>query len=209
MAALVKNQDETRLKAIMSKTLAAAIALALPLVVGGMILGHPLIEMVFGDAYTPSVLSFQILLMTTLLVFPTGIIDNLIFAYDRQKIFIIAASAGGLGNVFFNFLLIPRYGIAGASVATILAQLLSSGYIWRQAKKVRGFSVPADLKKVALATIVMGAATTLLYVTHTHVMVTLLVSVVVYVISLYFLKEPLLRELKITLKSGASVLPQA
>jgi O-antigen/teichoic acid export membrane protein len=47
---------------------------------------------------------------------------------------------GAITNVLFNFILIPRYGIEGAAVATLLTQMLANLVFPSFFKDTRGFS---------------------------------------------------------------------
>ena len=78
---------------------------------------------------------------TILIVYPSTLIGNAIFAYDQQKSFITFVLTAAIGNVVFNFLLIPPLGIEGAAISTIFTQLITNALIWRKAKKITGFCV--------------------------------------------------------------------
>jgi len=60
------------------------------------------------------------------------ILGNAIFAYDQQKNFVGIVGVAVFGNILFNILLIPVYGIEGAAISTILTQLATNSLIWRK-----------------------------------------------------------------------------
>ena len=96
---------------------------ALPIGVGGVFLAHPIIHLLFGPAYTNSVLVFQILSCSAVLVILRGTYRQALSAAGMPHVDLrCAAMSTGL-NLSLNLLLIPYYGIVGAAVATLLAEL--------------------------------------------------------------------------------------
>ena len=121
---------------------------------------------------------------------------NAIFAYDHQKSLIICSAIAGLGNVLFDLLLIPHWGMAGSAIATLFAQILSNSYLWYAMKKLNRFQVSHRIKKIAFAGIVMAAVTTFFFVAHYNLIVNIIISGVIYLGILLLLKEPVFSEMK-------------
>lgn len=149
MARFAKNDPE-KAKALLEKSVALTIIIALPVTLLGIILANPIINLLFGQEYISSVLTFQILMYTVLIVYPTTLIGNAVFAYDQQRHFVFFVAIAALSNVFFNALLIPRWGIEGAAAATIFSQLITNGLIWRKMKTINQFKVLPQIKNFLL-----------------------------------------------------------
>ena len=96
------------------------------------------VETLFGKEYLPAVSALQILMATLLVVYPSTLLGNAIFAYDHQKSFVWLVLAAIFGNIFFNILLIPNWGIEGAAVSTLITQLIINTLIWLKIKKIGG-----------------------------------------------------------------------
>jgi O-antigen/teichoic acid export membrane protein len=190
------NKDNERFRIVFEKAMAAVLLVALPLVAGGLILSHDIIRIIFGVDYLPAVPVFQILLLTVLLVFPGSLIGNANFCYDKQKKLINYFLLGGIGNVVFNFLLIPVWGTIGSAISTIITQIVSNGFSWWKMKQINNFYVLRHLTKIIPATILMGLAAWGLNVLGINFFINLLISMLVYVGLLYLLKEPLISEVK-------------
>jgi O-antigen/teichoic acid export membrane protein len=139
----------TLAKSILEKSVALTIIVALPIALIGVVFGAPIIELLFGVEYIPSILTFQILMVTILIVYPSSLIGHAIFAYDQQKHFIKYVAVSAVGNVLFNLALIPVYGIEGAAVSTILTQAITNFLIWRKMKQVNQFRVLPQIKSYA------------------------------------------------------------
>ena len=96
----------------------------------------------------------------------------------------------------FDLLLIPPFGIAGSAAATLLAQALSNWYLWYAMKKINSFEVLPHLRRIITAGVLMAAATTLLFVAGTNVIVNVAICALLYFGLLYAFREPLLKEIK-------------
>jgi len=135
------------IKIILEKTVMIMLVVAIPLAALGILFAPTIIQLFFGTEYLPAILTFQILMATIIIVYPSSLISNAIFAYDRQKSFIVFVAIAAIGNIVFNFLFIPLYGIEGAAISTILVQLITNSLIWAKMKKINGFSIWPQLKK--------------------------------------------------------------
>ena len=131
----------------LEKIVTLVLLFALPIVLGGIILANPLIKLFFGAEYLPAVLTFQMLMLTVLVVYPASILGHAIFAYNQQNQFIAFTATAVIGNVIFNFLLIPTFGIEGAAASTILTQLAANYLIWRKMKKLNNLAIWPQVKK--------------------------------------------------------------
>jgi O-antigen/teichoic acid export membrane protein len=191
--AIFKNETE-KIRSLLEKSLQSVLLLALPLTLGGIILAGPLIALFFGSEYMGATLAFQLLLITVLFIFPGNIFGNAIFSYDKQVRLLWTTGLAALANVGFDLLLIPRYGISGSAVATVISQVIVNVLNWRILYECIPFSFVGKLKKVFLATIVMSAVTLLLTILHTHVLITLGVSIIVYGGLLLLLRESLVSD---------------
>jgi len=100
------------------------IILAIPIVVGGIVLGPRIIDFIYDPSYFPSILAFQILILmagTSFLCSPFGQI--LVVANQQKKLLWITLS-GAIVNVILNLILIPRYSLYGAAAATVATSVL-------------------------------------------------------------------------------------
>jgi len=118
-----------------------------------------------------------------------------LFAYNRQKLLILYAALGGGLNVLLDLVFIPRWGITGSAVATLLAQLASNWYLWRAINKLDNFSVLPKLKKIIIATCGMAILILALNYIGLHVLSIIVLAVVFYLAVLLVLREPFLEEI--------------
>ena len=100
------------------------ILLALPLVVGGMLLAPKIIYSFYSLDFAPSILAFQILILTAGIIFLyRPFYDAMIVLNQQTKTFWITI-VGALTNVILNLILIPKYSLYGAAIATLITNFL-------------------------------------------------------------------------------------
>ena len=196
------NKDTVRTRNIMERAMTMVFFVALPLATGGIVLGNPIMRIVFGSEYMPGALTFQILMATILFVFPGTLIGNYILGHDRQGEVAKFVGFASLGNIIFNYLFIIPFGIAGAAAATIVVQIFYITFMWRFAKHMEDFHTFKHLKKIGLATLAMGIIAYVMNSAGIHVLITIPVSGLFYLGTLMALKEPVLIEALATLRSA-------
>lgn len=177
---------------ILEKAVSMSLFIAIPLSLGGIILADQIIGLLFGLEYLAATSSFQILMLTIIIIFPSVIVSNSILAHEQQKHFIAFSMIGAIGNIVFNFLLIPYFGIAGASASTVLTQLVSNYFIWNKMQSINHFSVLPNIKKILFAGILMAISTLFIKYIGAPLLVNILISAGVYFLILRLQKERLL-----------------
>lgn len=195
LSRLAKN-DRAKFRAALEQTLSMVFFASIPLSLGGIILGTPIMKLLFGAPYTPGGLSLEILMATLLFDFAATIVINALFAYDHQRSMVISAAIAGTLNVALDLLLIPPFGITGSAVATLVAQALNNWYLWHAMKKVNYFAVTTRLRKIIVAGAVMAASTVLFAALGVELIVNIALSGAIYFLILRALREPLLIEVK-------------
>lgn len=199
---LVVQKKDAEVGTVTEKGITSTLLLAIPLAVGGAVLAKPIISFLYGNEYLPAVSSFQILITTLLIYFPSVLLPNLILAYDKQKKVVPFVAAGSLSNVILNALLIPPFGIVGSSIATFFAQLTSNLPIWLLVRKIVFFKVLRNLKKIIVAVLAMAAANFIFNRLGFHILINIAASGIIYFGALYLFKEKLIME-------GLSILKRA
>jgi len=195
LARFAGNKEKDKIKILMEKLMTMVFFIAIPIFIGGVILGRPVIEFLYGKEYLPAAPAFQILLFTPFFIFPQMFLGNLILANDEQRRLKLPVALGSLGNIVFNAFLIPVYGIVGSAFATLIAQLLNTGLTWRIAKKINDFATFRHLKKITAGAIIMGVFSFLLNKLGLNVIINIVASSGIYFGALYLLKEKILEEI--------------
>ncbi|MCH8986869.1 flippase [Patescibacteria group bacterium] len=118
------RESKEKLQRAWNSELEIMIVLALPLVVGGMVLAPKIISSFYPLGFTPSILAFQILIGSAGLIFLYRPMYDIMIVLDQQAKTFWITMAGAAVNVVLNFVLIPRYSLYGAASATVVTYFL-------------------------------------------------------------------------------------
>jgi O-antigen/teichoic acid export membrane protein len=166
--------------------------LAIPIGVGGTFLAGPIILFLFGLEYENSIQPLQILSWSAVLVILRGTFRQALNAAGRQDLDLRCAGTAMVVNVGLNLFIIPRFGIIGAAVTTLTAEViwitLASFFFYRHVDRL---TLLPTIWQPILAALVMGGY--LWLVEPVWWMVRAASSVLVYFAILLLLGEPEVR----------------
>ncbi len=97
---------------------------AVPITVFLLVFAKKIVLVLYGDAYLPAVSALQIMVWKGVVRGIDASISQWALLKNLQRYLPIRQVWGGIINVILNFLLIPRYGISGAALATIASVVL-------------------------------------------------------------------------------------
>jgi len=124
----------SRLKRLYTLMFWVAISIALPMT----FLSDWLVTLLYGEAYRAAGRVLMINIWAGVFVFLGVASSKWFISEGLQKYFTINTSLGAVTNVFLNFLLIPKYGIYGAAIATVLSYAISAYFMNFVFKITRG-----------------------------------------------------------------------
>ena len=171
------GRDEKKFKFGFEGALWAAYSLAIPISIGG----------VDGEKIS----------LSPTFSFPAVILTGVIFTHNKQKQLAVYAAIGGISNIVLDLLVIPRYGIGGAAVVTLFAQILSNLYLWRVVRSIVKPDIVSRLKRVFVAAAAMGAAVFVFDRFDMNVILAVILGGAIYLGALLLLKEPVVQEIKL------------
>ncbi len=190
------QEERPRIRALFEKVVRITFLLALPIVVGGLVLAPSIIRFLYGSSYLPATSAFRLLLLTPLILFPGVIMSNFLLARNEQKRIAPFVIGTSVGNILFDMLLIPPYGIAGSAVATLLAQLIYNGGVYLTMRRLMPFSLTARLSIPVSSVVFMGISAIALQFFDVNVVANVIISLAIYIGLLYLLGEDLVDEFK-------------
>lgn len=123
MPSLTRTRNNTGERVrLYSQGVAHLFAGGLPIAVGGVLLAPQIIEVVFGAPYRPAILPLQILLCTL----PVSLVREVpvvaLITHGRERSVLRLTAIATATNLVLNLALIPRWGIVGAAVATLVTE---------------------------------------------------------------------------------------
>jgi O-antigen/teichoic acid export membrane protein len=104
------------------RALGGLAALGAAVAAGGSLAAPLLVEVLYGAAYEESSAPLAILFWAAPFMFVNALLTQDLIARVRQGRYALAAGGALAANLALNLLLIPRYGMSGAAVATIATE---------------------------------------------------------------------------------------
>lgn len=101
------------------------------------ILAYPIIAILFGKAYMGAITTLQIYIWAGVAVFIGSAVGQYILASNSTKIYFYTTIIGALVNISLNIILIPRMGIKGAALATLISYIIATFGIYFFSKTKR------------------------------------------------------------------------
>lgn len=105
------------------RSLKALLIISMPITVGTTILADQIVLLFFGDAFEPSILALRLLIWFLPFSYVNSVTHYVLIALNQQRYLTFAFLGGVFFNVVANILVIPTYGLAGASVVTVLSEI--------------------------------------------------------------------------------------
>lgn len=193
-----KTSSLDSLRKLLSITEKLMVTVAIPLAVGGTILANSLMDLLFGIEYTNGIIAFQILIWAVLIIcINTGYSRGLL-ACKKENWYMAGTTVPAIVNVTFNLILIPRLGITGAAIATVLAE--ASGFIVMYVgfKKVLNVPFKRYIIRPLFAAVVMGLVLLgILKWWSSNIFLLMFLGMLVYAIILYLIRGVTREEIRL------------
>ena len=90
------------------------------------LLAKPVVYILYGSAYGPTINTLRIVVWYTTFSYLGAVRDVWILAENKQRYLLVINLSGAAANVLLNAVLIPLYGIHGAAVASLATQFFTN-----------------------------------------------------------------------------------
>ncbi len=161
------------------RTVKVMAILSLPIAVGGMLISGPLIDLLYTEAYTPSGAALAILIWDVPFLMYASFCGNISTIISAEKKAAQVYAVNAVINVLMNLYAIPRFGLMGAAVTTVLTDLIGSiQFYFMLRERLHLPGITTLLLKTVLAAGLMGGAVYL--ARDLHVFVLIPMGMVVY-----------------------------
>jgi O-antigen/teichoic acid export membrane protein len=189
LSRIVGGNEKKTSNRFIENGLSCAFLLAIPIAVGGAVLGDPIVKFVYGAQYAPAILSFKILVSSVIFVFPGMLLTDVALAHNRQKTLSTLGICAATANIILNALLIPLYGIAGSALGTLIVACFYHAASWRLIRRMHNVQLGRRVIKMAGAGLAMGAYAYILNLAGGNILLNVLSSGMFYMLLLHLLKE--------------------
>lgn len=158
-----------------------------PIAIGCFILADKFILILYAGGYTGAIIAFQILALFIPIRLVSTITGTLLSSINRQGYRMFSVGISAAFNIILNLILIPYYSYIGASIATVLSELLLYClflfYIGRYYKTI---NVNRTFTKPLIASIIM--AMTIYPIKNLNTFIIIGLATIIYFLFLFLLK---------------------
>jgi O-antigen/teichoic acid export membrane protein len=177
------------LRFIYERSFKYMLILGVPIGVGTTILASKIILLIFGVGYVNSTIALQILVWSMVFIFVNGVFGQLFYSVNKQLAATCIIIGSALLNVVLNVILIPRYSLTGASIATVITMSIGFliNYIW-SSRIGYGISVKNTtgiIIRVLIASAVMGLP--VYYFNNFYILAMVPLAALLYFVVLYII----------------------
>lgn len=161
--------------------------LIIPIAVGTTLLSKPIISLIYGESFLPSVPVLSILIWSEIFVFYGLIHYEILISVNKQRLYLLFTGTGAVVNIVLNLILIPIYGIIGAGIATLISYILSAGLIvGHLLPAVRRYNVVGcqSMLKPLAASVIMGAY---VYYVRPHLALAIIGGAIIFILTMLFI----------------------
>lgn len=181
MSKLFKN-DRDMLTLSFNKSVKYLSLVTIPLAIATLFYAGDIVYLCYGKKFLAADNVLKILIWTVCFLFINGAASLVLNAshkeYSVTKIYSMAA----IFNIVLNFILIPNYSVYGASVATVLSEvliLILELHMLNKINQLPDKQLVFDLAKIMVASVIMGVV---LYVLGLNVFIAIPVGIIVYLV---------------------------
>ncbi|MCM3763518.1 flippase [Neobacillus niacini] len=198
LAFYLNENRESEFDELIKKSLNFVLLLSIPAVIGLSLLSRPIILIFSGEAYLPALIPMQILAPIILLTSISNLTGmQILVPSNRERLLVISVTASAITNFVLNLFFIPKYGVIGASIATLVAEILAMSlqiYFLREyfkGKKLFGYVYQYLIAGLCMAGVVWGVIQ-FVQGTFLQVLISVAAGAVTYGLICLLFKNPLL-----------------
>ncbi len=192
------KESKEKLQKIWNFQLGIMILLAVPLVIGGIILAPKIIDFIYAPSFFPTgketILAFQILIIMIGILFLCVPLGQVLVASNQQKKTLWVSLSGAMINIILNLILIPKFSLYGAAIATVITYTLIFLLYLRLTSKftlVRPLNLKIFLTFLGalLSSLLMYFVISQPRIYNFNIFFTILIGALVYLFSLFILQK--------------------
>ena len=165
--------------------------IAIPMGIGGTILGSRIIGFLYAPEYQKAVIVFQLSIWSVVFVIYRVVFENALIASRSQRSYLVGYVLAGALTIVGNLLLVPFLGMIAPSIVGILSEFILLSYFVSSCKYIRPSHMMALTFKPLLAGGLMGLSLLLIPM---NLFAALAMGVVVYFLFLLLFRCLTLQE---------------
>ena len=179
------SEDTDLLKISFEQSFKYSLLILLPIIIGVYFYSPYLITLIYSAEFALASVPMQILIWTVVFLFINGVATSLLNSIGKEfsvtKIYVIAA----IFNILLNYFLIPKYTYIGASVATVLSEILILALMMYSISKTKykpDYTLLNTVIRLLISGLILAIA---LYFINVSLWVAIPIGLVVYILALF------------------------
>lgn len=189
MSKLFEN-EESLLQLSFEKSIKYLTFITIPLSIATVFYANDIITIAYGNQFLASADVLKILIWTVIFLFINGA-GSLVLSVSHKEVSVTKIySIAALFNIILNLILIPNYNVFGASVATVLSEILIlvlELYALNKINQLPDRHLILDILKISVASILLGI---FLYYANLSIWIAIPISIIVYLALTFILRIP-------------------
>jgi len=182
---LARSRDNApRTASLVESALSIILLVALPLTIAGTIAASQIISLLYTSEYVLGIQAFFLMSLTIIPVFISALLGNALFAINKERKLFGYVCLAVIGNAVLNTILIPRWGINGAALATIINQAIGVSYLFILLKKSIPLRIPTSFLSPVVASTSMALVLFFLLFASVPLLISLAIAAISYVVIL-------------------------
>jgi O-antigen/teichoic acid export membrane protein len=150
--------DPTQVERWYHRSVKLIAILSMPIAVGGMLIAFPLIRFLYTDEFLPSALALTMLIWDVPLLMFTSFCGNMTTIISEERAAARIYSINAVANVILNLYAIPRFGVVGASLVTVVTDLIGAlQFHFLLQRKLHLPDMTWVFGRILIASVLMGA----------------------------------------------------
>ena len=195
----ITQKMENEFKDMIVKSFNFVLIFAVPLCIYFILFAQDTMLLLSGEAFLGAVVPMQILMPTLVFIGLSNITGmQILVPIGKEKFLLISIVAGAILNLILNAVWIPMWGAIGASISTLIAEVLVLiVQMWLLRKQLKTIWKQVSFRHLIISSIpALGAGFAIFYLVDLQPVFRLLISAFaffgLYFIALFIQKEPFL-----------------
>ncbi len=155
-ASLMAENKLNEVRTTLERYLRFMAAVALPMATGAMLLAGPIIRILAGEEFAPAANVLSVLVWAPAILFLYIVVNSLVIS-QLTKFATMITGVNVIINIVGNLILLPRIGIMGAAIMTLVSESIQGiFYFYFVRKKITKFKFLSNLWQPFIASSIMG-----------------------------------------------------
>lgn len=179
------KESREKIQTLVRQSSRITLFFGIPIAMGIFFLSKDIMQTIYGSSYLKGVGALQILVWSIFTIYTNVPFAFLLLAAERQKEYMYAVVLGASVNLLLNFILIPRYSLLGASIATVICEIVVLSLILFYSRELVKVPLLEYIAKGVVSSFLMGLT---LYFLPFNLFIKILIGALSYFIWMFILK---------------------